>query len=101
MTDDEKINEAFARYEAAMHAVQSGIALELELGISTNTTPKHLRLGVNSAMVEHSALASLLIEKGLFTKLDYACQLAKFAELEKASYEKDLFEKLFKKVTLL
>jgi len=100
MTDDEKINEAHARYLAALHAMQSGVAMQLDLGASTNTTHKHLRVGINAAMSDHAALCYLLIEKGVITKLEYFRHMAKFMEQEKAAYEKELSEMLGKKVTL-
>jgi len=58
-------------YEQALHGIQTGIALEIERG-SECASPKHLRVGVNSAMCEHAALVRLLIAKGLFTEEQYA-----------------------------
>lgn len=57
-------------YEQALHGIQSGIALEIELG-SDCASPKHLRVGVNSAMCEHAAMVRLLIEKGIITAEEY------------------------------
>ena len=62
--------------------------------------PKHLRTGINLAMVEHSALAQLLIEKGVIDEDDYLLALARVMEAEQALYEKRLSEKLGVKVTL-
>lgn len=75
--------DATDRYEAAMHAVQTGIALLIERG-DTLATPKHLRVGINSAMVTDSAIATLLIEKGVFTEAEYRDALAAAAEREQA-----------------
>lgn len=100
MTDAEKIAEARARYHKALHAMQSGVNAEMQLGIAKDTTPKHLRVGVNSAMIESAALALLLIEKGVITELEYFRALAKAAEREQASYEKSLSAATGKRITL-
>lgn len=89
-----------ARYEAAMHAMQSGVAMEISAGVSTDTTPKHLRVGVNSCLVDSSALACLLIGKGAISEAEYVSALALSAEREKASYE-DRLSRLFNKTVRL
>ena len=75
-------------YLAAAYGMQSAVAYEMERGgRSPSTEPKHLRVGVNSAMVEHSALAFLLIKKGVITDAEYreAMRLAMNHEL--ATYQ--------------
>ena len=52
------------------HAMQSGVAAKMALDPS-ESTPKHLRVGVNLAMVDHAALVRILLEKGLFTEAEY------------------------------
>jgi hypothetical protein len=81
MTDSE-------RYLKAIHGVQSAIAYEIGAGLSTDTTPKHLRVGVNSAMVNDKALTVLLMKKGLFTQEEYVAAVADAAEDELAMFEK-------------
>ena len=80
-----------ARYRAAMHAVQSGVAAKMQLPSGGSeegeTSPKHLRVGVNSSMVSVSALARLLISKDLITLEEYWAMMATVAEEEKANYE--------------
>jgi hypothetical protein len=83
---DDQIHAANARYLAAMHAVQSGVAAKMGID-PAETSPKQLRVGVNSAMVEHSALAFLLIGKGVITEEQYFTALADAAEREQALYE--------------
>jgi hypothetical protein len=83
------------RYEAAAHAVQAGVGMELaddERHGNTNSSasPKQLRTGVNMAMVSHGALVRLLIDKGLFTEEEYFEELVKGAEAEKTAYEERL-----------
>lgn len=96
MSDPEKDQ---ARYDAAMHAVQSGVAAEQGRG-SQDGSPKHLRVGINARAVEHTALVRILIAKGVFTEEEYISELADEAEREKARYEQMLSEKLGTKVTL-
>lgn len=74
------------RYVAAVHAMQSGVAAEM----GRSTEPKHLRVGVNAAMVDHSSLVQLLISKGLFTRDEYLAAIADGMEEEKGRYEQRL-----------
>lgn len=79
------MNDAqMVRYTAAMHAVQSAIAIEIStLGDNgAGADSKHLRVGINSAMAEHSAIVGLLIEKGVFTADQYYEAVVKAAERE-------------------
>jgi hypothetical protein len=87
-------------YEEACYAMQAGVGLREKLGGSNETTPKHLRVGVNSAMVEHSALARLRIAKGVITDAEYRESLADGMREEVELYERGLSEELGKRVTL-
>ena len=86
-------------YEEACYAMQAGVALDENLG-DKGLTAKHLRVGVNSAMVEHSALARLLIAKGVITDAEYRESLADGMREEVELYERGLTEQLGKRVTL-
>lgn len=90
------------RYMAAAHAMQSGVATEIGLdGLETGAaSPKHLRVGVNSAQVANAALAGLLIAKGIITQEDYAEALAAGMEAEQERYEQHLSARLGKTVKL-
>ena len=87
-------------YEEACYAMQAGVGLREKLGRSNETTTKHLRVGVNSAMVEHSALARLLIAKGIISGAEYLEALADGMREEVERYEHGLSEELGKPVTL-
>lgn len=63
-------------------------------------TPKHLRVGVNAAMVGHGGLVVLLIAKGVFTEEEYLKAIADKMEAEQATYEERLSEAAGAKVTL-
>lgn len=97
--DDQKRGDAFKRYLAHMHGVQSGVAIKMNYDPS-ETSPKMLRTGINSAMVEHSALARLLISKGVITEEEYFLAIERGAEEEKKSYEQWLSRHLRTTVTL-
>ena len=92
------------RYVAAMHAMQSGIAMDMETytgGSKGATTPKQLRVGVNSALVNDAALTTLLIAKGVITQDEYVEAVAVAAEAEAARYEQLLSDRFGgQKITL-
>ena len=87
MTEDQKV-----RYHAACHAMQSGVSYD-HGGGSQDGSPKHLRVGVNCALVETSVLARLLVAKGIVTEHEYAEALIAGMEEEVRSYEKRLAER--------
>lgn len=99
MTDEERIAKANERYAYALHGIQSGVSMEMELG-GRETEPKHLRVGINSAMVGTAAMAKLLMAKGLFTLPEYLEALADQAEEERKEYEQRLSAVFGTQVTL-
>lgn len=84
-----KLDDLKRRYQVAAHAVQSGVAMDLNDDPASGT-PKHLRTGVNLAMVDHGALVRLLIKKGLITEEEYFTELVAGAEDEQRAYEQKL-----------
>ena len=62
---------------------------------------KHMRVGVNSAMVDVSVMAKLLIDKGLFTEAEYVKGMADAMDREAKRYEARLSEMLSVEVKLL
>lgn len=80
--------KAMERYEKAMHAMQSAIAFELQTDANQkDKTTKSLRVGVNSCLVDFTALAQLLIKKGIIHEDEYLESLAEAAEAEVKRYE--------------
>jgi hypothetical protein len=73
-------------YTSLLHAMQTGVAYVMEKEPS-ETSPKQLRVGVNSAMVENGALVSLLIEKGLITLEEWEAALTAMMTREVQMYE--------------
>lgn len=94
MTKEQKL-----RYHSAMHSIQSGVAMEMNYNEKI-IDPKHLRVGVISAMVEISAVAALLIQKKLISEEEYYDAIVTAVETEKEKFERELSERLGTKVTL-
>lgn len=93
------------RYEALSHAMQSGVAALEALAAqgkcrAGELEPKHLRVGVNSAMIETSSLGRLLVAKGVFTWPEYWSSIIVTLEAEVASYEKKIAEIVGRPVSL-
>lgn len=87
-------------YVEALHAIQSGVAMMMEAD-SKETNPKHLRVGINSALCDTAALARLLITKGIITEEEYVMAVTEEANQEVKRYEKRLSEKYGRKVELI
>ena len=77
------------RYEAAVHAMQTGVGVKMASN-TKETQPKHLRVGVNAAMCDHTALVQLLIERGVFSKEEYLTAIADEMEAEVERYQQEL-----------
>lgn len=90
----ETLEQAKARYAYACHAMQTGVAYVMGRA-PAETQPKHLRVGVNSAMCDNAALVGLLFKKGIITELEYVVALADEMEREVRRYE-DRLNKEFK-----
>jgi len=95
---DQKLKD---RYEQLLHAMQSGVAMEMNLsGRQPATEPKHLRVGVNAAMCDHAALVKVLIDKGILTDEEYLKAMVEKMEEEVSAYETRLTESTGAKITL-
>lgn len=93
MTDDEKEKAAWQRHRDASHAMQSGVAYEMNIPACHGaTTPKHLRTGVNAALVDNGSLVDLLVRKGFITSLEVAEAMAAGMEAEVKRYEARIAE---------
>jgi len=110
-----ELSPDMVQYLAAAHAMQTGVAGIMELDrtsrglaplavpeISPNceTSPKHLRVGVNSAMVDHAALVRCLTDAGVFKRSDYEAALNVEMAREVVRYETRLTELVGKTVRL-
>jgi hypothetical protein len=76
------------RYLAALHAMQSGVASEMNYpDTAAATEPKHLRVGINNALVQQTAIVKLLVEKNIITMDEYFKTLADEMEAEVGRYQ--------------
>jgi hypothetical protein len=90
---DESLEEIRQEYADLCHAMQSGVAMMMNYDF-TATNPKHLRVGVNSAMVDSGALSGLLVAKGIITELEYFTALRDKMKAEVETYRKLLSDRL-------
>lgn len=70
MSLDPKLDGLAGEIERLQHAVQSAVATKMGFDAS-ECTPKHLRVGVNSALIDASAVAKVLVDKGIITDAEY------------------------------
>lgn len=88
-----------------LHAMQTGVRYEIEKTLP-NLPPdvqqhlKHLRVGINSAMCEVSAMLWVLVDKGLVTHEEYFLRLNRLLQQEVEMYEAKLTKLYGAKVTL-
>jgi len=80
-----------SEYTDKAHAMQSGVAMKMNFD-PAETTPKHLRVGVNSAMCDHAALVRILMEKGILTQEEYEAAITAEMGREVERYEAWLTE---------
>ena len=93
-------------YAAAAHTMQTGVGFELaqeypHLSDEALKVIKHLRVGINSAMVEHAALVHVLVSRGVMSLAEYETELVSQMQQEVERYEKRLAEVYNAPVTLL
>ena len=89
-------------YVDAAHAMQTGVAILMGHD-SRETEPKHLRVGINSAMVNDAALVKILISKGIITMEEYDQAITEEMNAEAERYQrkvKDVFGPDVAEVTL-
>lgn len=76
----------YDRYVAAMRSLESWVAVKARME-PAETNPQQLRIGVNSSLLQHSALVQLLADKGLITEDEFLVAMANAAEQEVARYQ--------------
>lgn len=87
------MEDSTKRYLEAAHGMQTAVAMLMEHDPG-ETSPKHLRVGVNAAIVDVAALAKLLVTKGLITDDEYCVSVAEMMEAERDRYQQLVREKL-------
>jgi hypothetical protein len=68
------------RHQKACHAMQTGVAIEKQRNGPEGE--KHLRVGINVALVDQGALVQLLIDKGVISEDEYLEAIAVGMEKE-------------------
>lgn len=99
-TKEEQILLAYSkRYSDAVQAMQSGVMGEMPYNPNP-TSPKHLRVGINVALVDHGSLVRGLVKKGVITNEEYYQWIAEGMEAEHKRYEAYLTKMFGKPVKL-
>lgn len=80
-----------SEYKRQAKRMQAGV--EFTMNDSHECSPKHLRVGVNAAMSDHSGLVRLLIAKGVFTEAEYVEAITDTMKREADAYENRLQQK--------
>lgn len=96
--------EDIVRYHKAAHAMQTGVKMmqnyehpEMEIKgniFEASDSPKHLRVGINSALSNAGGLVKLLIDKGIITADEYHKAIADAMEEEVKEYEKRINDEI-------
>lgn len=94
-----EVDKLAKRLVSAVKKMQSGVAMELGVDPGSGT-PKHLRVGVNTALSDHGALVRLLVNKGIITEEEYFDYASTFMESEVRMYEQRLTQLFRTKITL-
>lgn len=101
--DPNRIIELQVEYQLLLHAMQTGVKAEIDLsglGDTSPAGPKHLRTGVSSSIIQNSALAMLLMRKGVITETEYWETQVEFFTKEVRDYEERLSKAMGGEVTL-
>jgi len=83
-------DEFLAEYRRLGHAIQTGVAYEMNNPAIKATEPKHLRTGLNCVMADVGSLGRLLIAKGLITEDEYYEAVLDGLRAEVIAYERRL-----------
>jgi hypothetical protein len=92
--DNQEIAKHTQRYMRAVHQMQSGVAMLMNFDGVSDPEHKHLRVGVNSALVINNALTQLFISKGVITLAEYTKASADAMEEEVERYRTDLQQRI-------
>ncbi len=100
MTDERSLEDIAAENESLLHAMQTGVKATMDYDLDDSHSPKHLRVGINNALIINSALMRLLVEKGLITEKEFELSYNTVLREEVLTYELSLSEHLKTRVTL-
>lgn len=83
------LEELQLEYNKLVHAMQTGVGMLMNYD-GTETLPKHLRTGINSALVSNGALVKLLVDKKIITDEEMFQSLVDGLKVEVKDYETKL-----------
>lgn len=89
MTEPSELDQLKEKYTRLLHAMQTGVAYTMEFDPG-ETAPKHLRVGVNSALCSTSAVVTLLVEKGIITEEEYFTKMIQALQQDVKDYQEKL-----------
>lgn len=87
MDDQDTVEYHKRRYLTAQHAMQTGVGYSLNY---REETPKDVRVGINTALVDIATLIEVLIDKGIIDEVEMHERLADGMEREVKRYEEHL-----------
>lgn len=94
MSIDPALAALYAENNGLLHAIQTGIEYTMPEAHredpSCETSPKHLRVGVNNALCIHAGLVKLLVDKGVITEVEYFTAANAVLAEDVASYERKI-----------
>ena len=96
-----RINRHLHQIQTAVRAIQDIHEEKATPEDRLETGPKHLRVGVNNALLQQGALVALLVEKGLITPREYLETNLEFVQREVESYRKKIKELTGRDVELI
>lgn len=83
--------ELSVREQQLLHAMQSGVEYRRN---KRDQEPKHLRVGINSALIDSGAVMQVLIDKGILTAEELLAARVKLLEDEVEAYRKEISDEL-------
>lgn len=89
MTEPSELDQLKEQYKRLLHAMQTGVAYSMEFD-PAETTPKHLRVGVNSSLRSTYAVVALLVEKGIITEEEYFTKMIQALQQDVADYQEKI-----------
>lgn len=87
------IEENKARYEAAAHAMMTGVSYVMQYD-PNETDLKHMKVGINNSFIGQAVILQILIRKNIITEEEYWEELVIFMEKEVEMYKQRLEEYL-------
>jgi len=89
LTELDQLAQLKEEYAQCLHAIQTGVAYTMEFD-PAECEPKHIRVGINSALCSIGALTTLLVEKGIVTEEEYLTKIIQILKEDVERYQRQL-----------